>query len=83
MNGVNEKESIDYSIGWLMFNYSTRDKDETTVGLGHSRRYCNTGYDQSEGRRPSTLKCIGSINYPSEIIQNRTASSREVTTRRW
>ena len=25
-----------------------------TVGVGHSRRYCNTGYDQSQGRRPST-----------------------------
>ena len=51
-----------------------RDKDDTTVGVGHSRRYCNTGYDQSQGRRPSTLKCIGSIskgdiepNHPSEI----------------
>ena len=33
-----------------------------TVGVGHSRRYCNTGYDQSQGRRPSTLKCIGSIS---------------------
>ena len=49
-----------------------------TVGVGRSRRYCNTGYDQSQGRRPSTLRCIGSItkvkgiyilqpNHPSEI----------------
>ena len=47
---------------WLVFNNSTRDKDDTTVGVGNSRRYCNTGYDQSQGRRPSTLKCIGSIS---------------------
>ena len=36
-----------------------------TVGVGHSWRYCNTGYDQSQGRRPSTLKCIGSISQRS------------------
>ena len=64
--------------GWLLGFYdSTRDKDDTTVGVGHSRRYCNTGYDQSQGRRPSTLKCIGPIskgdiepNHPSEINPN-------------
>ena len=63
--------------GWLVFNDSTRDKDDTTVGVGHSRRYCNTGYDQSQGRRPSTLKCIGSISkriYRAPTIRNRTAS---------
>ena len=54
-----------------------------TVGVGHSRRYCNTGYDQSQGRRPSTLKCIGSIskgdvepNHPSEINPNSDSRSR-------
>ena len=65
-----------------MFNDSTRDKDDTTVGVGHSRRYCNTGYDQSQGRRPSTLKCIGPISkgdiepQPSsqKLVRNRTAS---------
>ena len=70
-------------VGWLVFNDSTRDKDETIVGVGHSRRYCNTGYDQSQGRRPSTLKCIGSISQRSyiepqpssqKLIRNRTAS---------
>ena len=58
-----------------MFNDSTLDKDDMTVGVGHSRRYCNTGYDQSQGRRPSTRKCIGLISQrryrastiPSEI----------------
>ena len=39
----------------LGFYDSTGDKDDTTVGVGHSRRYCNTGYDQSQGRRPSTV----------------------------
>ena len=65
-------------VGWLLGFYdSTRDKDDRTVGVGHSRRYCNTGYDQSQGRRPSTLKCIGPIskgdiepNHPSEINPN-------------
>ena len=54
-----------------------------TVGVGHSRRYCNTGYNQSQGRRPSTLKCIGSIsqrryraNHPSEINPNSDSRSR-------
>ena len=69
-------------LGWLVFNDSTRDKDDTTVGVGHSRRHCNTGYDQSQGRRPSTLKCIGPISkgdiepQPSrqKLIRNRTAS---------
>ena len=72
-------------VGWLVFNNSNRDKDETTVGVGHSRRYCNTGYDQSQGRRPSTLKCIGPISkgdiepQPSsqKLIRNRT--DREAT----
>ena len=49
-----------------------------TVGVCHSRRYCNTGYDhESQGMKPSTLKCIGPIskgniepNHPSEIIPN-------------
>ena len=48
-----------------------------TVGVGHSRRYCITGYDQSQGMRPSTLKCIGPIskgdiepNHTSEINPN-------------
>ena len=65
------------------FYDSTRDKDDTTVGVGHSRRYCNTGYDQSQGRRPSTLKCIGPIskgdiepNHPSEINPNSDSRSR-------
>ena len=69
-------------VGWLVFNDNTRDTDDTTVGVGHSRRYCNTGYDQSQGRRPSTLKCIGPISkgdiepQPSrqKLIRNRTAS---------
>ena len=69
---------------WLLGFYdSTRDKDDTTVGVGHSRRYCNTGYDQSQGRRPSTLKCIGPIskgdiepNHPSEINPNSDSRSR-------
>ena len=71
-------------VGWLLGFYdSTRDKDDTTVGVGHSRRYCNTGYDQSQGRRPSTLKCIGPIskgdiepNHPSEINPNSDSRSR-------
>ena len=69
---------------WLLGFYdSTRDKDDTTVGVGHSRRYCNTGYDQSQGRRPSTFKCIGPIskgdiepNHPSEINPNSDSRSR-------
>ena len=47
------------------------------------RRYCNTVYDQSQGRRPSTLKCIGPIskgdiepNHPSEINPNSDSRSR-------
>ena len=72
------------STRWLLRFYdSTRDKDDTTVGVGHSRRYCNTGYDQSQGRRPSTLKCIGPIskgdiepNHPSEINPNSDSRSR-------
>ena len=54
---------------------------DTTVGVGHSRRYCNTGYDQSQGRRPSTLKCIGPISkgdisptIRQKLIRIRTAS---------
>ena len=77
-----EKSYVLY--GWLLGFYdSTRDKDDTTVGVGHSRRYCNTGYDQSQGRRPSTLKCIGPIskgdiepNHPSEINPNSDSRSR-------
>ena len=69
---------------WLLGFYdSTRDKDDTTVGVGHSRRYCNTGYDQSQRRRPSTLKCVGPIskgdiepNHPSEINPNSDSRSR-------
>ena len=60
-------------VGWLVFNDSTREKDDMTVGVGHSRRYCNTGYDQSQGRRPSTLKCSGSISqrrYRAPTIQS-------------
>ena len=57
-------------VGWLLGFYdSTRDKDDTTVGVGHSRRYCNTGYDQSQGRRPSTLKCIGPISKGDNFIE--------------
>ena len=91
VNNDNEVENVAYSdatnalearkkdVGkdgwWLVFNDSTRDKDDTTVGVSHSRRYCNTGYHQSQGRRPSTLKCIASISrrryraptIPSEI----------------
>ena len=75
---------INNLFGWLLGFYdSTRDKDDTTVGVGHSRRYCNTGYDQSQGRRPSTLKCIGPIskgdiepNHPSEINPNSDSRSR-------
>ena len=71
-------------VGWLLGFYdSTRDKDDTTVGVGHSRRYCNTGYNQSQGRRPSTLKCFGPIskgdiepNHPSEINPNSDSRSR-------
>ena len=54
-----------------------------TVGVGHSQRYCITGYDQSQGMRPSTLKCIGPIskgdiepNHPSEINPNSDSRSR-------
>ena len=76
------RATLNLAFGWLVFNDSTRDKDDTTVGVGHSRRYCNTGYDQSQGRRPSTLKCIGPISkgdiepQPSsqKLIRNRTAS---------
>ena len=64
--------------------------DDTTVGVGHSRRYCNTGYDQSQGRRPSTLKCIGPIskgdiepNHPSEINPNSDSRSRNGRSRRF
>ena len=50
------------SFCWMLgFNDSAMSK-MMTVGVGHSRRYCNTGYDQSQGRRPSTLRCIGSIS---------------------
>ena len=78
-------------VGWLLGFYdSTRDKDDTTVGVGHSRRYCNTGYDQSQGRRPSTLKCIGPIsngdiepNHPSEINPNSDSRSRSDGRSRW
>ena len=74
-----------YCMWWWLLGFydSTRDKDDTTVGVGHSRRYCNTGYDQSQGRRPSTLKCIGPIskgdiepNHPSEINPNSDSRSR-------
>ena len=79
-----EPQAWNYSGWWLLGFYdSTRDKDDTTVGVGHSRRYCNTGYDQSQGRRPSTLKCIGPIskgdiepNHPSEINPNSDSRSR-------
>ena len=75
---------INWVLSWLLGFYdSTRDKEDTTVGVGHSRRYCNTGYDQSQGRRPSTLKCIGPIskgdiepNHPSEINPNSDSRSR-------
>ena len=41
-----------FFLSWFTIFYdSTRDKDDTTVGVDHSRRYCNTGYDQSQGRR--------------------------------
>ena len=68
-------------VGWCLTTIP-RDKDDMTVGVGHSRRYGNTGYDQSQGRRPSTLKCIGPISngdiepQPSrqKLIRNRTAS---------
>ena len=34
---------VDIWVGWLLGFYdSTRDKDDMTVGVGHSRRYCNT-----------------------------------------
>ena len=47
--------------------------------MGYCRRYCYTGYDQSQGRIPSKLKCIGPISMrpqPSrqKLIRNRTAS---------
>ena len=45
-----------------MFNNSACDKDRMAVGVGNSRIYCNTAYDRSQGRRPSTFKCIGSIS---------------------
>ena len=78
------QQTEDKKHGWLLGFYdNTRDKDDTTVGVGHSRRYCNTGYDQSQGRRPSTLKCIGPIskgdiepNHPSEINPNSDSRSR-------
>ena len=61
-----------------------------TVGVGHSRRYCNTRYDQSQGRRPSTLKCIGPIskgdiepNHPFEINSNSDSSSSSDGRSRW
>ena len=78
-------ETFNPSYRWWLLGFydSTRDKDDTTVGVGHSRRYCNTGYDQSQGRRPSTLKCIGPIskgdiepNHPSEINPNSDSRSR-------
>ena len=58
-------------VGWLVFNDSTRNKNDTTVGVGHSRRYCNTGYDQSQGRRPqgpvSRTEKVHWLNLPREI----------------
>ena len=48
--------------GWMLGLSDSAMSKMMTVGVGHSRRYCNTGYDQSQGRRPSTLKCIGSIS---------------------
>ena len=71
--------------GWMLGINDSPMSKMMTVGVGHSRRYCNTGYDQSQGRRPSTLKCIGSISkgdiepQPSsqKLIRIRTAD-REV-----
>ena len=59
-----------------------RPWERKAVGVDHSRRYWNAGYDQSQGRRPSTLRCIGLISkgdiepQPSrqKLIRNRTAS---------
>ena len=83
LNSKNDLYNVKYDYAnhlwwWLLRFYdSTRDEDDTTVGVGHSRRCCNTGYDQSQERRPSTLKCIGPIskgdiepNHPSEINPN-------------
>ena len=40
---VNNSSRNKGMVGWLLGFYdSTRDKDDTTVGVGHSRRYCNT-----------------------------------------
>ena len=76
-------QQLELIIGWLVLNDSTRDEDDTTFGEGHSRRYCNTGYDQSQGRRPSTLKCIDPVskgdiepNHPSEINPNSDSKQR-------
>ena len=54
-----------------------------TVGVGHSRKYCNTGYDQSQGPRPSNSSALaqsprGDIEpiHPSEINPNSDSRSR-------
>ena len=76
-------EMAGVAIWWLLRFYDSAISTMMTVGVGHSRRYCNTGYDQSQGRRPSTLKCIGPIskgdiepNHPSEINPNSDSRSR-------
>ena len=53
-----------------------------TVGVGHSRWYCNTGYDQSQGRRPSTLKCIGPIS-KGDIEPNHPSNTKPIYQQIW
>ena len=60
-----KKKIIVYSMWWTggCWGFTTvLISKMMTVKVGHSRGYCNTGYDQSQRRRPSTLKCIGSIS---------------------
>ena len=96
INSVPPKQKHDFffwlkaAITWFTWNGGcwgfTTVPVTKTIRLSewvHSRRYCNTGYDQSQGRRPSTLKCIGPIskgdierNHPSEINPNSDSRSR-------
>ena len=73
---------MEWLVGWLMFNDSSRDKDDMTVGMDPLRGYCKTGYDQSQGRRPSTLMCIGTKEIYREnrqkLFPNRTADRETI-----
>ena len=37
--------------GWMLGFNDTAMSKMITLGVGRSRRYCNTGYDQTQGHR--------------------------------